>query len=87
MLNTQGQLDGWQTCLREALEHLLATHPETAATLRDWAATEARKLDGLDLSTGFQTAIQFSFRDAASIPSEQQRGRHTALNLLSAISS
>lgn len=87
MLTTQGRIEGLQTCLQEALEHLIAAHPEAKATLQGWAALEARKLDGLDFSEGFQTAIHFGLKDAATIPSEQQRGQHFALNLLAAISS
>ncbi|WP_144410535.1 hypothetical protein [Burkholderia thailandensis] len=87
MLNTQGQIEGWQTCLQEVLEHLLATHPEVAATLQSWVVLEARKLQGLDLSEGLQTVVHFGFKDAATIPSEQQRGRHVALNMLASLGS
>ncbi|MFA8327027.1 hypothetical protein [Burkholderia ubonensis] len=87
MLDPHGHIEGWNACLQEALESLVLVHPEVKSTLRSWIALEARKLDGLDFSEGLQTVIHFSFKDSATIPNEQQRGRHSALNLLSGISS
>ncbi|UVS95090.1 hypothetical protein EFP19_04355 [Burkholderia glumae] len=85
MLDTQDKLAGWEMCVREALEHLLVTHPGAVATLREWVDVETRKLDGLDMKSAFQMAVQFRFRDAANVPTEHQRGRHAALNLLAAL--
>ncbi|WP_157642634.1 hypothetical protein [Burkholderia ubonensis] len=87
MLDPHGRIEGSNACLQEALENLVHAHPEVKSTLRSWVALEARKLDGLDFSEGLQTVIHFSFKDSATIPNERQRGRHSALNLLSGISS
>ncbi|WP_186211970.1 hypothetical protein [Burkholderia gladioli] len=87
LFDTQDRIDGLVTCLQEAIEHLIATHPDAKSTLKNWISIEARKLDGLSFEEGFQRAIHFQLKDSSTIPSQRQRGRHAGINILAALNS
>lgn len=82
MFATQEELNGWNSCTHEALEHLLLQHPEARSTLTDWIAKERAELSTLDFS-GPQTAVRFQMRSQSEIPTAEQRGRFAALQALS----
>lgn len=82
MFATQEELNGWNSCTHEALEHLLLKHPEVRSTFTDWIAKERDDLSHLDFSAP-QTVVRFQMRSQSEIPTAEQKGRFAALQALS----
>ncbi|WP_146123199.1 hypothetical protein [Burkholderia cenocepacia] len=84
MFATQEELNGWRSCMHEALEHLLQQHPEARSTLADWIAKERAALSPLDF-TSPQNVVRFQMRSQSEIPTAEQKGRFAALQALSGL--
>jgi hypothetical protein len=84
MFATQDELNGWNACLKEALQHLLREHPEVKSTLVAWLSNESAALKGLDF-TAPQTTVRYQMRSSAEVPTAEQKGRFAALQLLATI--
>ena len=81
MLATQEELNGWRSCMTEALEQLLLKHPEARSTLAEWVTKEQAALSPLDF-TSPQNVVRFHMRSQSEIPTAEQKGRFAALQSL-----